>query len=87
MGRRHLLPIELSVGLLCEAVPGWGEVASADETPVAMVGEFATVEEVEDSSFLLMGNSSDVVYIGGGLGCEVGQSVRLVAEVVEKNDW
>ena len=66
MGRWSLLPVDLSVGLICEAVSGRGEVPSVDEGPIAVVGDVVTFEEGEDSVALFIGGLGDIEYGGRG---------------------
>jgi hypothetical protein len=54
LGRWSLLPVGRSVGLVCEAVPGRGEVPCVDESPIAMVGDIVVFKEGEDSSAVLV---------------------------------
>ena len=66
MGRWSLLPVNRSIGLICEAVSGRGEVPSVDEGPIAVVGDVVAFEEGENSSALFVGNPGDIEYGGRG---------------------
>jgi hypothetical protein len=83
LGRWSLLPVDLSVGLVCEAVSGRGEVPSVDEGPVAVVGDVVMFKEGKGSAALFVGGLSDIEYGGRGAVCEVCKGGRLVGKVVE----
>jgi hypothetical protein len=83
LGHWSLLPVDLSVGLVCEAISGRGEVPSVDEGPVAMVGDVVLVKEDEDSTTLFVGDLGYIEYGGRGAVCKVCEGGRLVGKVVE----
>ena len=83
MGRRSLLPVDCSIGLVCEAVSGRGEVSSVDESPIAVVGDVVMFKEGEDLAALFVGGLGDIEYGGRGAVCEMGEGGRLVGKVVE----
>jgi hypothetical protein len=83
LGRWSLLPVALSVGLVCKAVSGRGEVPSVDEGPVSVVGDVVLVKEDENSAALFVGDLGDIEYGGRGVVCEVCEGSRLVGKVVE----
>jgi hypothetical protein len=70
LGRWSLLPVDLSVGLICKAVSGRGEVPSVDEGPVAVVGDVILVKEGEDSAALFVSGLGDIEYGSRGAVCE-----------------
>ena len=83
MGRQSLLPVNISVGLVCKAVSGRGEVPSVDEGPIAVVGDVVMFKEGEDSLALFVGGLGDIEYGGRGAVREVCEGGRLVGKVVE----
>jgi hypothetical protein len=83
LGRWSLLPVDLFIGLVCEAISGRGKVPSVDECPVSVVREVVLVKEDEDSAALFVGDLGDIEYGGRGAVCEVGEGGRLVGKIVE----
>jgi hypothetical protein len=83
LGQGSLLPVDLSIGLVCESILGRGKVPSIDEGPVAMVGEVVLVKEEEDTSALFVGNPGDVKYSGSGVVGKVCEGGCLMGEIVK----
>jgi hypothetical protein len=72
------------MGLLCEPIPGRGEVPSVDKGPVSMVRDIVLFKEDKDLAALFISDLGDIKYSGSGVVCEMGRAVVWWAKLSNK---